>query len=95
MFPTKEQLTENQIQELELESQSVYKGCKSISLFTRDEILKMADDNHIWLNAFSCINPTEKFLQDVGKMIIDKLNHCNTLDQFGLSKKIILTINKS
>ena len=34
-----------------------------------------AKDNHIWLNAFSCINPTDKFKQEVGEMILNKLDH--------------------
>lgn len=33
-----------------------------------------AKDNHIWLNAFSCISPTPEFKMKIGEMVLDKLN---------------------
>ena len=71
-----------------------YNG-KSIALFTDAELVKMASDNHIWLNAFSCINPRPEFLQEVGRMIVDMLNTTEMSDHMGISPMIILTINKS
>ena len=40
----------------------MYNG-KSISSFTPEELVKKAEANHIWLNAFDCINPTTEFIE--------------------------------
>ena len=68
---------------------------KPISDYTDSELVQMANDNHIWLNAFACINPTQGFLADVGRMILEKLESTDMADQWGISPKIILTVNKS
>lgn len=46
---------------------------------TSADVLQMVQDNHIWLNAFSCINPTDEFLRDIGKMVLDKLSRRDNL----------------
>lgn len=28
---------------------------------------------HIWLNAFSCIRPSDDFLRDIGRMVVDSV----------------------
>ena len=33
-------------------------------------ILQSVEDNHIWLNALQCINPTDEFCQTVGREVI-------------------------
>lgn len=68
---------------------------KSIKEYTDTQLVQIAKDNHIWLNAFSCIRPTPTFLQEVGKMIIEKLEATEMSDSLGISPTIILTINKS
>lgn len=93
MIVTKENLSAEEIEKLEKRSKEW--GGKSINLYTKDELLQIADDNHIWLNGFQCINPTDAFLKEVGKMIINKLDHTNMRDFLGISHEIILTINKS
>lgn len=45
-----------------------------MSKTTSADIVKAVQDNHIWLNAFNCINPTDEFLKDIGRMVIAKLN---------------------
>lgn len=89
---TREDLSQEEIKELESRA-SQY--CKPISLFTAKELCDIADDNHIWLNAFSCISPTPAFEQEVGRMILQKLRETELRDYFGISHEIILTINKS
>lgn len=42
-------------------------------------MLEMAETNHIWLNAFSCIRPTPEFLQAVGQQVLDMLNNKENL----------------
>jgi len=90
---TRENLNKNQIDKLEKIS-TEFNG-KSISLYTKDELLNEAENNHIWLNGFSCINPTPEFLQDIGRMILQKLDNTKMRDFLGISNEIILTINKS
>jgi hypothetical protein len=68
---------------------------KPMKDFTNEELVQKARDNHIWINAFCTINPTEKFLADLGREVLQKLDETDMLDDFGLSKKAIFTINKS
>ena len=68
---------------------------KAMKDYTAEELVQKARDNHIWLNAMGAINPTDEFLMDIGRAILDKLEHTEMRDDFGISKKIILTINKS
>jgi hypothetical protein len=68
---------------------------KSIKDFTDAELVKMASDNHIWLNGFNCIRPTTEFKTDLADMILRKLNETEMRDHLGISNMIILTINKS
>lgn len=49
---------------------------------TDEEKVKLADDNHVWLNAFSCINPTEAFASKVGFQVIAALEHSPMVDDF-------------
>lgn len=70
-------------------------GGKSIVLYTDAELVELARSNHIWLNAFSCIRPTPQFCQELGASILAKLNESEMRDDLGISKMIILTINKS
>lgn len=68
-----------------------------------------ANDNHIWLNAMNCINPTDEFKIKLADMILEKLNFesClipgssiisddETLKKLGeLTPILFLRINKS
>ena len=46
---------------------------------TKDDVVKMVETNHIWLNAFKCINPTPEFCEKIGREIISKLNQRDNL----------------
>lgn len=46
---------------------------------TSADIVQMVQDNHIWLNAFNCINPTDEFLMSIGKQVIAMLNRSANL----------------
>ena len=39
----------------------------------RKDVLGMAESNHIWLNAFSCIRPSDKFKLDLADSILAML----------------------
>lgn len=71
-----------------------------------EERLKELEDSHIWLNAFSCIRPSEKFLKEVGEMVVHRLNQTDLYTpgfgepderghRAGESPLIYLRINKS
>jgi len=72
----------------------MYNG-KSISSFTPEELVKKAEANHIWLNAFDCINPTTEFKIGLANTILEMLDITDMSDHIGISPMIILTINKS
>ena len=41
---------------------------------TKKDVFRKATENHLWFNAFACVNPTPEYCQEVGKMILDMLN---------------------
>lgn len=41
---------------------------------TKNDVFKKATENHLWLNAFACINPTPEYCEQIGRIIIEKLN---------------------
>lgn len=63
---------------------------------TLTQVAKKAKDNHIWLNAFSCIRPTDEFKIDLANTILAKLNEPDCLLKTNtLSEMLYLSINKS
>ena len=68
---------------------------RKISEVPAEDLVEIARGNHVWLNAFACINPTPDFLQSVGQTVLDKLEHTDLRDEFGISRITILTVNKS
>jgi hypothetical protein len=60
-----------------------------------EDFKAVAEANHIWLNAFSCINPSEKFLADVGRSVLNLLDQSEHGDSLGISQMTALTVNKS
>jgi hypothetical protein len=67
---------------------------------TQEDKGDLADANHIWLNALSCISPTDEFLRGLGKTVLDKLNSsdvcCEILgDPLPSMKYIYISLNKS
>lgn len=68
----------------------------------RRDVLRAADSNHIWLNAFQCIRPTPEFCEQVGRELLRMLdNNANThLSQSSRSlgleqRELIVRVNKS
>lgn len=49
---------------------------------------------HIWLNAFSCISPTDEFAADVGRMVIEKVMAQHHIDPLK-RRHVVLRINAS
>lgn len=41
---------------------------------TSEQIVELARENHIWVNAFSSINPRPEVLQDIGRSVLNMLN---------------------
>lgn len=46
---------------------------------TSKDIVETVQTNHIWLNAFQCVNPTDEYLRDIGRSIIDMLSRKDNL----------------
>ena len=75
----------------------------------KDMVYKQSEENHIWLNAFSCVSPSDEFLKGVGRMVLDKLNHKDCLipgsgitsdidvmrELSEMGQQLILRVNKS
>jgi hypothetical protein len=40
----------------------------------RDAVLKAACENHVWVNAFTLVRPTEKVYADIGRAVVEMLN---------------------
>ena len=72
------------------------------------DVLRSAQQNHIWLNAFQCINPSKEFCAEVGKMVLNLLDDRDNLiypDQDSdnenlkrlgqLTPEVVIRVNKS
>lgn len=62
------------------------------------EAVKLVRDHpgveHLWLNAFSCINPTDEFAAEVGRSVIRKVM-AHDADDVLERRHIVLRINAS
>jgi hypothetical protein len=65
-------------------------------------VLKAADANHMWLDAFRCIKPTDTFATQVGHAVLHMLSQpgnlidCHPQLPGAISQKeLVLRINKS
>ena len=72
----------------------------------RKDVLGMAGSNHIWLNAFSCIRPTDEFKLDLADSILAMLRQDENTILTSISRpgyafeevgqrELVLRINKS
>lgn len=68
---------------------------RSIKDYTDEEIAAEAKGNHIWLNAFACIRPTDEFLAEVGRDVLRMLASSEMRDSWGVSQMVVLSVNKS
>lgn len=62
------------------------------------DVVKAARGNHIWVNAFSCVRPTEQFCADLGRTVLRMLD-TNTIESewqlVGNERELVLRVNKS
>jgi hypothetical protein len=71
----------------------------------RENVLRSAENNHIWINGFSLIRPTEELEQSIGREVIRMLKDrdctipsslCATLDMDpSLHRELVLRVNAS
>lgn len=75
----------------------------------QEKVINKVKENHIWLNGFSCINPTDKFKISLADSILKKLNSRDCLmsdngitsdneairQLSGLTPILYISINKS
>ena len=75
----------------------------------KDMVFHLSKINHIWLDAFSCVNPSDEFLKDVGRVVLERLNNkdwliseisiIDEMDATGeleiIESQLILRVNKS
>ena len=62
---------------------------KSVARLPRDWTdVDFEDPDHIWLNAFKCIRPTDEFAAEVGRSVIDRAMQAHP-------KRVALTVNAS
>lgn len=64
------------------------------------DVVKAARENHMWLNAFRCVRPTEEFCAEVGRSIIEMLNDPENLIRpevalIDSEREMVIRINKS
>jgi hypothetical protein len=68
----------------------------------RKDVLAGAEANHIWLNAFSCIRPTDELLMALGRQVLAYLENPGATHQ-SLSgylldlpmREVVIRVNKS
>lgn len=48
---------------------------KEHEITTVEDVMEKLDENHIWLNAFSCVNPTDELAKDIGHAVLHMLNN--------------------
>lgn len=63
-----------------------------------DEQFRLSAE-HLWLNAFSCIRPTDEFCADVGRQIVQMLNSSDIttapIGDLKGSRAVVLWVNQS
>jgi len=62
---------------------------------TPEELVKIARNNHIWINAMSAVNPSDELLIDIGAAVIQKIRDSDMRDGLGISRMTIFTANMS
>lgn len=72
------------------------RGMRLESDFSDQEKVACADGNHIWLNAFSCIRPTDEFLIGIGRRVVHIVTTSKMADPFvGVSPVAYIRVNAS
>jgi hypothetical protein len=62
---------------------------------TRKQLVEQLEGNHMWLNAFSCIRPTDELKIAIGEWVLDMLNDTDVGCSLGISPTAIFRVNKS
>lgn len=68
---------------------------KSIDNKTPEDLVQRARNNHMWINAFAVINPSDEILISIGRHVVNRLKASNMRDSWGISKMEIFTFNIS
>lgn len=62
---------------------------------SHDVLVETLKDNHMWINAFSALNPTDDLKIAIGEWVLSELNSTKLGDSFGISPCAVLRVNKS
>jgi hypothetical protein len=62
---------------------------------SHEELIEKLENNHMWINAFSAISPTDELKIAIGEWVLDELKYSKIGDSLGLSPTAILRVNKS
>jgi hypothetical protein len=63
---------------------------------TEAELRERVAEEHMWLNAFACIHPSDDLKKEIGQWVLDKLAEEQELGcSLGISPTVILRFNKS
>jgi hypothetical protein len=60
-------------------------GKRLESELTDTQKVELAKGNHIWLNAFKCISPTDEFLLGLGRDVFNHLRNSDVVDDLSES----------
>lgn len=75
----------------------------------KEKLLESIQENHLWLNAFKCINPSDEFCARIGRSILERLDSPHYLlpsyhgddddapisDMQSITKVMYIRVNKS
>jgi hypothetical protein len=66
------------------------------SEFTAEELVEIAQRNHLWINAFTIIRPTDEILTEIGRWVLLVLRESRVRnDLTGLTPIAYLSVNAS
>lgn len=60
-----------------------------------EEIVAELEANHMWVNAFSCIHPTDELKIAIGDWVLSELAQSQIGCSLGISPTVLLRVNKS
>jgi hypothetical protein len=81
------------VSEIRIESTGFYeRGADKIEVPIGD-VLEAS--GHIWLNAFLCVRPSDEFLRDIGRAVLDKVNESPYGAWPGVGRQVLITVVSS
>lgn len=60
-----------------------------------ERIKQELQDNHIWINAFSALNPSDEMLREVGLSVLSFVKESHLRDGLGISRTALIRVNAS